>query len=118
MLALAAVRAVVVAVIDVREGRGFELCVFHAATVAPIACGLLRYNLYSVGRVTTLYADFARSRRSRSAGSYTHAAMACCISGAFVMIWNPNTTIPCSPLLHVNMFSRYNPFRIGLRFGD
>jgi hypothetical protein len=36
--------AVVVAVIDVREGRGFELGIFHSATVASITCGLLRYN--------------------------------------------------------------------------
>jgi diphthamide biosynthesis methyltransferase len=56
VLALPAIRAVVVAVIDVCEGRGFELGVFHTATIAPVACGLLGYNSYSVGPITTLYA--------------------------------------------------------------
>ena len=46
VLALSAIRAAIVTVVDVREGRGFELGVFHAATVVSIACGLLRYNSY------------------------------------------------------------------------
>jgi hypothetical protein len=55
VLTLATIRAVVVTVIDVREGRGFELGVLHASTVAPIAWGLLLYNSYSGPAALILY---------------------------------------------------------------
>jgi hypothetical protein len=62
MLAFSAIRAVVVAVIDVRKCRGFEPGVFHHSTIAPIACGFLLYNSYRVGLITTLYASAVSGR--------------------------------------------------------
>ena len=47
VLALAAVRAVEVGIIDVREGCSLERGVFHVSTVTPAGCGLLLYNSYS-----------------------------------------------------------------------
>lgn len=55
VLALAAVRAVEVRIINVREGCGLELGVFHVPTVAPAGCGLLLYNSYSIGTWRALY---------------------------------------------------------------
>ena len=64
MLALAAVRAVEIRVVDVREGRGLELGVFHGPTVARGGCGLLLYKSYSLRAERLLYkADAAAARR-------------------------------------------------------
>lgn len=53
--ALAAIRAVIVRVVDVRLGRGLELAVFHAPTLTLAGCGLLRYNSYSILGKRELY---------------------------------------------------------------
>ncbi len=46
--ALAAMRAVVVRIVDVREGCGFELGV-HPVTVTPLGCGNPWDSSYSLG---------------------------------------------------------------------
>ena len=55
MLTHAAVRAVIVAVIDMSEGSRLELCVFHARTLVPVACALLLYNSYRIEDGRILY---------------------------------------------------------------
>src|SRR5450631_4023749 len=53
--ALAALRAVVVRVVDITEFGGFEASVFHGRTVEPTACGSLLYKSYSSGHSALLY---------------------------------------------------------------
>jgi hypothetical protein len=55
MLALTTVRAVVVRIVNVREGCGLELGIFHAPTLRPAGCGLPMYNSYSLGTNRVLY---------------------------------------------------------------
>jgi hypothetical protein len=55
VLASAAIRAVIIGIIDVRERIRFEPGVLHAPTLAPVGCGLLVYNSYSIDRCSTLY---------------------------------------------------------------
>jgi hypothetical protein len=62
VLALAAVGAVEVRIIDMREGCGLKPGVFHLPTVAPSCCGLLLYNSYSVGGKRVLYGDARNTR--------------------------------------------------------
>ena len=47
-----------VRIMDVGEGGGLELGVFHVPTVAPGDCGLLLYNSYSSMTAQTLYKSF------------------------------------------------------------
>jgi hypothetical protein len=54
MLALAAIRTVVVRVIDVHKGGGFEPGVFHLPTLRSPGCGLLLYNSNSDRSAGTL----------------------------------------------------------------
>jgi len=69
VFALAAMRAVVVRVIDVRQGCGLELGVFHALKLAPTGCGLLLYNSYSEDTNHLLYkADADAATAVRMAG--------------------------------------------------
>ena len=55
MFALAAIRTVIVRIIDVREGGSLQLGVFHERTLAPAGCGLLLYNSYSTAGKSVLY---------------------------------------------------------------
>ena len=55
VFALSAVGAVEIRIVNVCESRRLELGVFHRPTVAPIRCGLLLYNSYSVRSSRTLY---------------------------------------------------------------
>ena len=48
VLALAAVRAIEIRIVDVREGCGLELGVFHGLTVARVGCGVLLCKSYSL----------------------------------------------------------------------
>jgi hypothetical protein len=50
-----AIRAEVVCVIDIAQQRRFELGIFHAVTIARVACGALVDNSYSVWRGGLLY---------------------------------------------------------------
>jgi hypothetical protein len=59
--ALTAVRAVVVRIIDVCEGCGLELGVLHMPTLAPVGCGLLLYNSYSLSAKRALYNEDIRT---------------------------------------------------------
>ena len=60
--ALAAVRPIEIRVIDVCEGSGLELCVFHGPTLACVGCGLLLYKSYSLGAERVLYKADAAER--------------------------------------------------------
>lgn len=62
VLALAAVRAVEVRIIDVREGSSLELGVFHVSTVTPAGCGLLLYKSSSIATKRGLYRSDAAER--------------------------------------------------------
>lgn len=62
MPALAAVRAIEIGIVDVREGGGLKLGAFHRLTLAPAGCGLLLYKSYSLGTGRTLYAVDAAAR--------------------------------------------------------
>jgi hypothetical protein len=67
VFALAAIRAVVVRVIDVRECGGLELGIFHVRTLTPGGCGLLLYKSYSICVESVLYkADAAKRDTERS----------------------------------------------------
>jgi hypothetical protein len=55
MLALAAIRTVVIRVIDVREGRSLELGIFHGATLPVCGCEHPRDNSYSSASSSRLY---------------------------------------------------------------
>ncbi len=57
VLALAAIRPVVVRIIDVGERCGFELCVRHTSTLAEAACEHPWDNSYSSEGSRTLYID-------------------------------------------------------------
>src|SRR5271163_68211 len=67
MLAYAAVGAVEVRIIDLREGCGFQLGVFHLPTLTPVGCGLLLYNSCSLSVRRTLYEGIKGGRRGGSA---------------------------------------------------
>jgi len=69
VFAFAAVRSVVVRVIDVRERCGLELGVFHVPTLTPAGCGLLLYNSYSLGTEQILYKADAATRLDRGAAN-------------------------------------------------
>jgi|SRR5271165_2351853 len=61
MLALAAVCAVIIRVVDVGEGCGLQFRVFHLPTLACAGCGLLMHKSYSVDTERELdKADAAR----------------------------------------------------------
>jgi hypothetical protein len=71
--ALAAVRAVIIALIDVSEAGGFEFGVIHLATVPGDACAYPRDNSYSIRRPPILdtiahSAGFGDGRWSGSVG--------------------------------------------------
>jgi hypothetical protein len=55
MLAPATVGAEVIGIVDVREGCGLELGVFHAPKLAHGGCGSLVYKSYSRGTRRGLY---------------------------------------------------------------
>jgi hypothetical protein len=55
VLALAAVCAVEISIVDVCEGGGLEFGVFHGPTLPPAGCGLLLYKSYSLGTERILY---------------------------------------------------------------
>jgi len=68
MFALATVGTVVVRIIDVRKGCSLELGVFHVPTLAPVGCGLLLYNSYSLNTRGALYKTIAAGRAWISLG--------------------------------------------------
>ena len=70
VIALAAVRAVVLRIIDVRERCGLELGVLHVRTLAPTGCGLLLYNSYSFSVTWALYNDVKGGRRGATRRRY------------------------------------------------
>jgi hypothetical protein len=57
VLALAAVGAVEVGIVDVGEGSGLELGIVHAPKVTREGCGLLVYKSYSERAARTLYGE-------------------------------------------------------------
>ena len=68
-LALAAVCAVEIRVVDVCKGRGLELGVFHGLTVARVGCGMLlckSYNLEEPGGYCISRRRFAARLRQES----------------------------------------------------
>jgi hypothetical protein len=72
--ALAAVRAVVVAVIDMRESGGFKLGELHSPTLAGTACGYPRDNSYSSEHAKVLYRGAAsKNEKSRRAAQLSVA---------------------------------------------
>ena len=75
VLALTAVRAVVVRIIDVCEGCSLEFGVFHMPTLTPVGCGLLLYNSYSLSTRRALYNDM-RADAARRLGNARAAQVA------------------------------------------
>jgi hypothetical protein len=94
VLALAAVSAVEIRIIDVRQGCRFKFGVFHRPTVAPACCGLLLYKSYSVRAMRTLY-----NSKKRDAAPWL---------GAFAPRWYSEVVNP-----RVTPLGRRRPARAG-----
>ena len=80
--ALSAVRAVVIALINVSETGGFEFGVIHRHTVPASACAYPRDNSYSSRRPPILYGQerYARIRpRATSNATTINTVMECSI---------------------------------------
>jgi hypothetical protein len=65
VLALAAVRAVEVRIVDMRECCGLELGIFHVPTLPPTGRELLLYNSYSFSAKRALYNDMKADAAER-----------------------------------------------------
>jgi hypothetical protein len=67
VFALAAMRAVIVGIVDVGEGGGLEFGVLHGTTVTRITCGLPRDNSYSGFELRVLDEDRGLSYKADAA---------------------------------------------------